>query len=171
MPIALFEAMSVVPSDGVTTRTVGGTTSRTGTVSVAVAWLPAASVAVAVSVNVPPVGSGASNGTTNVSVRGVAAGPPWFSERTTTPVLLNATDTTPLSSAALTLTCNDARGSIDEFAGGPTMEICGGAVSRAASVCAIAPPITATVTVALAIPPCVVVAVTVTLPAGTIANA
>src|SRR5439155_687046 len=101
----VFGSTSVAPGDGFTSATVGGTTSRTVTVTdAATPWFPAASRARASSVRDPPVGGSAAKAMLNVSVRDGAAGLiVRVSVKLAAPVALRLISVTPTLSVACTM--------------------------------------------------------------------
>ena len=109
----VFGSISVAPAGGLTSTTVGGTTSRTASVSeAAVPWLPAPSRARASRVKLPPAGGSDAKSMVNVSVRDGAAG---LIGRVSlvfaAPAALSAISVTPTLSVALTVTLSGVRGS------------------------------------------------------------
>ena len=109
----VFGSTSVAPGDGFTSATVGGTTSRTVTVTdAATPWFPAASRARASSVRDPPVAGSDAKAMLNVSVRDGAAGLiVRVSVKLAAPVALRLISVRPALSVAETVTLSGVRGS------------------------------------------------------------
>ena len=114
MITAVFGSASVAPGDGFTSATVGGTTSRTVTVTdEATPWLPAVSRARALSVRDPPLDGSDAKAMLNVSVRDAAAGLIGrVSVKLAAPAALKVISVTPTLSVADTVTLTGVRGSI-----------------------------------------------------------
>src|SRR5262249_6349455 len=96
----------------------------------ALAWLPEASFAVAVSVSVPPLGGRSANVTLKLSDRDVNGGAiVRVSANVAVPLAASDISATPPASSACTVTVSALRGSTDAFDVGLAIEICGATVS------------------------------------------
>src|SRR5882724_7703587 len=128
----------IAPFAGLTSATVGATTSRTFTATdAAVPWLPAASRARASSVSAPPVGGGVAKVTLKVSLRLAAAGLTGrVSLVAAAPVALSVISVTPTLSVACTVTSRGARGSTAAPGAGLVIVTVGASVSRSVTLVA-----------------------------------